>query len=74
MTKQQRVSIGVGLGDGSAAGGAAGARPVVDHDRLAEAVRQLLTDDAAEEIGRSTRRERHDQRNGSYGIVLGLHH
>ena len=71
MAEQQRVSIGVGLGDDGAADGAAGARPVVDHDRLAEAVRHLLADDAAEEIGRSTRRERHDQRHGRDGIVLG---
>ena len=64
MAEQQRVPVGVGLGDGGAGDRSRQPRPVVDHHRLAEAVRHLLADDPAEEIGRSAGRERHDQGHG----------
>ena len=41
------MPVGIGLGDGSTGDRVAGARPVVDHDRLAEAVRHMVADNPA---------------------------
>ena len=40
---------------------AGGARPVVDHQRLAELIRQPLSDDARDDVGRAAGREGDDQ-------------
>jgi hypothetical protein len=49
---------------------AVGARPVLDHDRLAEARAQRLTQRAGNEVGRTARRERHQQADRPRGIGL----
>ena len=57
----QRVAVGRGLGDQLRADVAAGAGPVVDDDRLAPCVGELLRDGAGEDVGGAARRERHDE-------------
>ena len=56
----QRVAVGRGLGRRRRAGVAAGARAVLDHERLAEPLLQALGDDAREAVGRRAGDERHD--------------
>jgi hypothetical protein len=46
------------------------ARPVLHHDRLAEARAQRLTQRAGDEVGRAARRERHQQADRPRGIWL----
>ena len=66
--EQQRVAIGLGRRDELRREGAAGARPVLDDDRLAEPGRQMLRDEACHHVDRPARRERHDQLNEALGI------
>ncbi len=68
---QERVAVRVGLGDDLRADDRVGARPVVDDDRLAEFVGELLADEAGEEIRRPARRERDDQADRARRIGLG---
>ena len=56
----ERVAVLVGAGDRLVAEGAGGARPVLDHDRLAELFLQRLRDDAADDVGAAAGSERHD--------------
>ena len=57
---QQRVAVGIGLGDGAHADRAAGAEAVLDHDRLAELGRETLGDRAGDDVGPAAGAERHD--------------
>ncbi len=68
--EQKRVAVGLGLGDRLRADDGVGARPVVDDDLLAEVLAHLLADQAAEHVGRTARRERHDQGDRAGGVGL----
>ena len=48
----------------------AGAGPVLDHERLAEAIRQLLTDQPAQNVGAAAGSKRHHEVDLTVGIVL----
>jgi hypothetical protein len=63
-----RRRAGCGLG----ADHARRARPIVDHDLLAEDVADAVLDDASDEIGSAAWRERHDHHDRSIGIVAGV--
>ncbi len=67
---QQRVAVGRALGDriGGDHGPAAGA--VLDHERLAETVGEMLAEPAREDIGAAARRVRHDDGDLARGILL----
>jgi hypothetical protein len=56
----ERVAVLVGAGDRLVAERAGGARPVLDHDRLAELFLQRLCDDAADDVGAAAGSEWHD--------------
>jgi hypothetical protein len=58
---EQRVAVGRGLGHQGAAHRAAGTRAILHHDLLAQPLRQLLCQDAAERVGVAAGRLRHDQ-------------
>jgi hypothetical protein len=64
VTEQERVAVGLGLGDRPGAERAAGAAAVVDHDVLLERDRKLFRNDASDRIDAAARRERHDKRDG----------
>ena len=71
--EEQRIAVGVGLGDVVGADGAGGAGPVLDIDALAERRRHLVGDQAADEIGRSPGREGdHDADRPGRIIILRL--
>ena len=55
-----RVAVLVGARDDLVAERAAGARLVLDHDRLAELFLQRLPDDAGDDVAAAARPERHD--------------
>jgi len=72
---QQRVAIGVGLRDLCGAERAAGATLVLDHDRLAELLRELVEHQPRHYIAAGPRRERHHRmdrfrRPVRHGILL----
>ena len=56
---QQGVAVRHGLGHRLIADHAAGARPVLDHDRLAQRLLQLGRDEARRGVGTAARRVRH---------------
>ena len=56
---QDRVAVGLGLGDGGVADGAAGAAAVLDDDRLAEDLLEGRRDRPRREVCLAARRERH---------------
>jgi hypothetical protein len=58
-TDQDRVAVGIRMGDHVARDVAAGARLVLDHHRLAPHLLQAVADEARGDIGRAARRERH---------------
>jgi hypothetical protein len=68
--QQQRVTVRRGLLHGLRADEARRARPVVDDDRLAEELRQLVGNHAPDEIRGPAGRERNDQAYGLRGIGL----
>ena len=49
---------------------AAAARAMIDHERLAEPLLELLADDARDQSGRAARRERHDEGDGLTRILF----
>ena len=57
---EDRVAVGLRLGDDVGADVAAGARVILDHHRLAPLARQLLADEARGDVRRAARGERHD--------------
>src|SRR6516164_1022666 len=54
---EQRVAVGRRVGDGLGCDVAAGARAVIDHERLAEDLLELAAEDAGKHVARSARRE-----------------
>jgi hypothetical protein len=74
---EQRVAVARRLRGQRCADVAARARTVVDHDGLAERLAQLQADDAGQDVGGATGRERHDHgdRLGRIGALrLGAGH
>jgi len=58
---EQRIAVCGRVHDRLGADIAAAARPVLDDEWLAEPLRQPLTDQAREDVGRAGGRDRHDQ-------------
>src|SRR5262249_44205987 len=71
-SEQQGVAVRRRARDGLGADVAAGARPVVDNDLLAQQLRQASSDDTGRGVGASTGRERRDQPNGTVRVSLRL--
>jgi hypothetical protein len=53
--QQERVAVGLGLGDAVAGNAAAGARLVLDHEGPAELLGQPLADQSGDDVGRAAR-------------------
>ena len=68
---QQRVAVRRGLRGGGGADHGGGAGPRLDDDLLAPVLEHLLRDDARQDVGRSARRERHDDLDRPVGIFVG---
>ena len=68
---KQRVAVGLGFRDGVGTGRRTGARPVLDDDGLPKLDRELLEDNARNDVRRRARTERHDHVQGSGWPVLG---
>ena len=66
---QQRVAVGLGVLDLHGADRARGAALVVDDHGLAELLGQLVGEHAADDVGRPAGRERHDEADGTIGIL-----
>ena len=66
----QRVAVGRSSRGGSRADIAAAAGTVLDHDLLAPHLRQLVGDEAAQNVDRARRRERDDHLHRPFGIFL----
>ena len=66
----EQVAVRRGLGAGRGADGRAAAGTVLDHDRLAEPLRQLRLGDTGQRVDRAARRPRHDQRDRPGRIIL----
>jgi hypothetical protein len=64
------VAVGFGAIDGLSAKVLRGARPVLDHHRLAELRRQMLGQDARHQIAVGAGRQRHDDADRTGGIGL----
>ncbi len=70
---QQRVAVGGRTRDRLGADVVSGAGPVLDHERLTEAFRQPLADQARPEVDRSARGDGHDDAHGPRRIGLRPH-
>ena len=66
------VAVGRGAREPPDADRAAGTADIFDDHRLAEERAHLVGDDAAGDVGRAARRERHDQGDRAGGKVLRL--
>ena len=69
---QQGMTIGIRLGDDLAANNAAGARTIVDHQRLTPAFRQFLRQHARQNIECATRCRGHDNAHGALREIGGV--
>ena len=67
-----RVAVGRGAREAADADRAAGAADILDNHRLAERSAHLVGHDARGDVGRSARRERHDQRDRARGKIVGM--
>jgi hypothetical protein len=65
MPDHQRVAVGRRLGDGARAERAAGARAVLDHERLAECSAEALGKQPRQHIIAAPGRERHHDGDGA---------
>ena len=68
--EQNGVAVGCRACDRAGTDVAGGAGAVLDHDRLAHRLVQMLADDARQDVGRSAGRPRHDQRDRTARIGL----
>src|SRR5262249_39548677 len=64
-------AVGRRVGDGLGCDVAAGARAVIDHERLAEDLLELAAEDAGKHVARSARREGDDEGHGPRRIIRG---
>jgi hypothetical protein len=71
--QQHRVAVGRCLRRGARADRATRAAAVVDHDLLAEDLRQLGRQRPRHRVGAAAGRERHDHANRLGGPLLGVH-
>ena len=67
----QRVAVRRRLGDRARRDDAAGARPVLDHEGLAEPLLELLPEHAGEDVGAAAGRERNHDGDRPRRIILG---
>src|SRR5262249_30554179 len=67
---KQRVAVGIRLGDNLGAEVLRGTGPVLDNHGVRPFERELVGDNARQNVGRGTRRERHDDFDRSAGIDL----
>jgi hypothetical protein len=67
---QDGVAVGRRLADRADAERAAGAWPVLDHDRLVHLLRNLLEHDAADDVVHGSGRKRNDRLDGTLGPDL----
>ena len=70
---EQRIAVGRGPGDQVSPDIAAGAAAIVDDDRLAPELAELVGEHASKRIGWSARRERHDDAHSAGRIALRRH-
>jgi hypothetical protein len=70
IAEQQRMAVRLRLGGRPCPDGAAGARPILDHDALPQHDRETLPDEPCHDVGRPARRERHDDPDRLYRIGL----
>ena len=68
---EQRVAVRRGLRGGGGADHGGGAGPRLDDDLLAPVIEHLLCDDPSQDVGRSARRERHDDLDRPVRIFVG---
>ena len=68
--RKQRIAIGRRLSDEVGADVAAGARTVLDDERLPPGLRELLGDQTHDDVVRPAGGERHDDPHGPGGVVL----
>jgi hypothetical protein len=68
----QRVSIGGGFRDRGGSNDRGRSRPVFDDDGLAQAIRKLRPEDAAERVDRTASGPRCDERDRPRRVILGL--
>ena len=66
------VAVGLGTRRAGQRGRAAGARDILDHDRLPERLCHLLGNRARDDVGGAAGRERHDHGDGAFREVLGV--
>src|SRR5258708_14934193 len=72
MADADRVAVGRGADDPSAAARAAGAGDVLDDDGLAQEGTDALGHDSPDRVSRTARRKRHDHHDGPRWIGLRL--
>ncbi len=72
--QEQRVAVGLRLGDPRRTERAAGAAHVFDQHLLAEIARHGFRHEAGDGIGRTAGRKRHDDGDRAVGIALGHRH
>ena len=72
IAEKGRVAVRRRAGCSLCADHARRARPIVDHDLLAEDLADAVLDGAGDKIGSAAGRERHDHHDGSIGIVAGV--
>src|SRR5262249_53229948 len=68
-SKQHRVAVRIGAGDQLIANVGAGASPVLDYDLLAPDLRELLGEDAGDDVGRSSGGKGHNETHDSMGPI-----
>jgi hypothetical protein len=66
--EHQRIAVRRRLGDGGRADRAAGAAAIVDHDRLAQALVQLLAEHAGDDVGAAAGGVGHDEPDRPVGV------
>ena len=71
--QEQRIAVGRRVGSGLGTDIAAGARPVVDDELLAEPLRQPVADQAGVDVGRGAGRKADDDMHGPRRVGFGAH-
>jgi hypothetical protein len=63
----ERVAVGVRVRDLASTDAAAAADAVFDHERLTQALAELLRHQPGDDVGAAARRERHDEPDRTFG-------